>query len=290
MAVSESSDDLARRAYWSSQLDAAHAFMQRVVDYPVHECCEPVVSLAEAAAAAGVSVRFSETHIAGALPRLFLLREGLIGPFIAAARDLNRRGWTMQVEDGYRTTEMQRRLSLAPYVLDKVLGKVLWECAGHVPAEEFLFRRLTVLTATAPKIGTHMSASAIDISVLSQQDDGEVDRGGPYLELSERTPMHSPFVPEQAARNRALISLIMGSHGFVAYPYEFWHYNQGDAYDESLTGSGRPARYGAVEVDLGSGRVTPVPDPCASLHSSDSFRQAMADALDRVRLNPPACC
>jgi D-alanyl-D-alanine dipeptidase len=277
-----------RRRYWSSQLEAAHAFMQRMFEYPVQECGEPAVPLRDAARAAGVTVVFSETQIAGSYPRQFLLREGLIPAFVAAARDMNQRGWVLKVEDGYRTTEMQRHLSLAPYVLDQVLAKVIWELDGGLPSADLFFRRLMVLTATAPKIGTHMSASAIDISVLRQTDGTALDRGGPYIEMSERTPMLSPFVSAEASRNRALLSLVMGAHGFMAYPYEFWHYSQGDAYDESLTGSGRPARYGAVAVDPASGSVTPIANACASLHAPDDFRRAMEEALARLQQAPAA--
>jgi D-alanyl-D-alanine dipeptidase len=272
-----------RRAFWTTQLEAAHAFMQRMFEYPVQESGEPAVSLCEAARAAGVTVAFSDTQIAGSHPRQFLLREGLIPSFVAVARDMNGRGWVLKVEDGYRTAEMQKHLSLAPYVLDQVLAKVIWELDGKPPSPEVFFRRLMVLTATAPKIGTHMSASAIDISVLRQGDGTELDRGGPYIEMSELTPMLSPFISAVAARNRALISLAMGAHGFMAYPYEFWHYSQGDAYDEFLTGSGRPARYGAVAVDPKTGRVTPTADPNASLHAPAAFRQAMEEAMERLR-------
>jgi D-alanyl-D-alanine dipeptidase len=273
---------LDRRAFWTTQLEAAHAFMQRMFEYPVKESGEPAVSLREAARAAGVTVVFSDTKIAGSYPRHFLLREGLIPAFVAAARDMNRRGWILKVEDGYRTTEMQKHLSLAPYVLDKVLAKVIWELGGEIPSPELFFSRLMVLTATAPKIGTHMSASAIDISVLRRGVGAELDRGGPYIEMSELTPMLSPFISAEATRNRAMISLVMGAHGFMAYPYEFWHYSQGDAYDEFLTGSGRPARYGAVDIDLETGRITPVANPRASLHTPADFQQAMEKALERL--------
>jgi D-alanyl-D-alanine dipeptidase len=283
MTSADTQDAAGRRAFWTAQLEAAHAFMQRMFEYPVRESGEPAVSLREAARAAGVTVAFSDSKIAGSYPRQFLLREGLIPAFVAAAREMNQRGWVLKVEDGYRTTEMQKHLSLAPYVLDKILAKVIWELDGELPTAELFFRRLMVLTATAPKIGTHMSASAIDISVLRQDDGAELDRGGPYIELSELTPMLSPFVPAAAARHRAMISLVMGAQGFMAYPYEFWHYSQGDAYDEFLTGSGRPARYGAVAVDLGNGRVTPIPNPAASLHAPADFQKAMEEARERLR-------
>ncbi len=276
------SDDASqRRSYWAAQMDEAYAFMQRIGQYPVCECAEPVASLREAVAGSDVEVVFSDTLIAGAFPRLFLLREGLIPAFLEAARDLNRRGWLLKVEDGYRTTEMQRHLSLTPAVLDRILAKVLWEFDGRLPAAEVIFRRLSALTATTPKTGTHMSASAMDISVLRLDDRGEVDRGAPYLEMSELTPMGSPFVSAEGTRHRGLITLAMGQHGFLPYPYEFWHYNQGDAYDEMLTGSGKPGRYGAVDVDLATGRVSPTAAPLASLHTPEAFEKALDEALQR---------
>lgn len=276
------SDDGARRAYWASQLDAAYAFMCRAMDYPVAECGEPVVGLQEAAGSAGVTVHFSTTKIPGSIRRMFYLREALIPSFIAVARAMNERGWILKVEDGYRTRHMQRVLSLAPYVLDVVLARVIWELGGSVPEQDFFFKRLMVLTATAPKTGTHMSASAIDISVHRAEDALEVDRGGPYIELSEKTPMLSPFLSAAAAANRAAITAVFARAGFVAYPYEFWHYSQGDAYDQMLAASGAPARYGAVDVDTTSGRVTPVAAPTRSLHTEDAFRAAMDQALQRL--------
>jgi len=35
------------RTYWTRQMDAAHAFMQRLLDYPVAECGEPLRCLRE---------------------------------------------------------------------------------------------------------------------------------------------------------------------------------------------------------------------------------------------------
>jgi hypothetical protein len=34
----------------------------------------------------------------------------------------------------------------------------------------------------------------------------EIDRGAPYMEVSEKTPMGSPFISDQAARNTAEIT------------------------------------------------------------------------------------
>lgn len=277
------SDNEARRAYWREQMETAAHFMDTISACPVEENGEPLVALREVAAIEGPRVAFSETRIADRFGRLFFLREGLIEPFLGAAREMNERGWVLKVEDAYRSVAMQTALGAAERIFDMILERVVWELAGGTPGPELVFRRVTALVATWPKIGTHMSGSAIDISVLRQDDGTEIDRGAPYIEMSERTPMTSPFVDDAARRNRGEITALMARHGFVAYPYEFWHYSQGDAYDEYLNKTGRPGRYGAVELDPTSGRTTAVADPLAPLHTTAEIETRIEQALRRSR-------
>lgn len=276
----ESAED-ARRRYWTQSLDEAFAFMQAIKSYSVEECGEPLADLRRVSAAAGVEVVFCESpHVLG-LTRLHYLREGLIVSFVATAREMNDHGWVMRVEDGYRTREMQRGNALREDVFDVVLRKVVWECGGEVPPVDLLSRRLAALIANCPKVGTHMSGTAIDISVLDRDTGVELDRGGRYLELSELTPMASPFISPTARENRAAITTLMARHGFVAYPWEFWHYSQADAYAEYLRHTGKPARYGAVDADLPGGKVTPIQRPNRLLNTPATFHKKMVAALER---------
>lgn len=262
-------------------MDEAFAFMGQIRQYPVNECGEPVVSLVDAVAGAGLEVAFSERpHVQG-LPRLYFLRAGLIDSFVACARQMNERGWILKVEDAFRTVTMQKFLARAPHTFDYIVERVFWECNGAQPAVELLARRVAALVAAAPKVGTHMSGSAIDISVLDRATGQEIDRGRPYLEMSELTPMDSPFISAEAAANRAEITALMGRHGFVTYPWEFWHYNQGDAYDQYLNQTGKAAQYGAVHISLSDGSVQPIEDPLAPLNSSEEMESEMRQALER---------
>lgn len=277
-----SEDD--RRAYWIAQLDEAYQFMfDSILHYPVEECGERFVSLREASAAAGVEVLFADaSHVRG-LERLFYLREGQIPGFVAAAREMNQRGWILRVEDGYRTREIQKYLGRLPQVFDAVLKTVMWELKGQVPTAQFMFRRCSCLVASVPKFGTHMSGSAIDISVVHRDDPArEVDRGAPYIEMSALTPMDSPFVPEQARHNRREITALMRRHGFVEYPFEFWHYSSGDAYDQFLRRTGKPAIYGAVDWDPVTHAVTPLADLNQPLNSEEEVRAEIEAALQRL--------
>jgi D-alanyl-D-alanine dipeptidase len=169
-------------------------------------------------------------------------------------------------------------------VFDAVLSRVMWELGGQRPTPEFMFRRCSALVASVPKFGTHMSGSAIDISVMHLDDpQREVDRGAPYLEMSALTPMGSPFVSDTARRNRRDISALMRRHGFVDYPWEFWHYSSGDAYEQVLLKTGRPAIYGAVQWDPATHQVAPLPQPEQPLNSFDEIRAEIDAALARRR-------
>jgi len=275
--------DVTRRSYWTEQFEAAYRFMfEAILPYPVVECGESLVSLREAAEVAHVTVQFSERSHVNDLPRLYYLRDGQIPGFIGAAAEMNDRGWILRVEDGYRTPEMQKYLGRTPQVFDAVLGSVMWELGGELPTPEFMFRRCSALVASVPKFGTHMSGSAIDISVMYLDDpQREVERGAPYLEMSALTPMGSPFVCDIARRNRRDISALMRRHGFVDYPYEFWHYSSGDAYEQVLLDTGRPAIYGAVQWDATTNQVTALPQPERPLNSFDEIRAEIDAALAR---------
>ena len=277
-------DEQERRQYWTGQMDAAYRFMLAVQEHPVEECGEPAVFLPSAAASAGVTVLFSALPHARGLPRLYFLRRGLVEDFLAAAAEMNSRGWALRVEDAYRSREMQKHLALRPTVFSAVVGKVRWELDGAMPPVDLLRRRLAAMIAMNPRVGTHCGASAVDVSVVSLESGAEIDRGAPYLEISENTPMGSPFVSAQGQANRREITTLMARHGFRTYPYEFWHYNKGDAYDEHLSASGRPARYGPVDLDPRTGAVTAIADPACPLNSDEEIGARIADAL---RADPP---
>jgi D-alanyl-D-alanine dipeptidase len=185
------------------------------------------------------------------------------------------------VEDAFRSREMQRYNGLRPELFDVILRKIIWEIGGRTPDPEFCFRRLLTLVAQIPRTGTHMAGSAIDVSVLDRATGTEVDRGKPYLEMSEYTPMTSPYVSPHALRNRQEITAIMRESGFAEYPFEFWHYSSGDAHDQILRDTGLPARYGAVDYDVAAGTITPIEEPEKPLNSFDDIRAEIQASLER---------
>lgn len=262
-------------------MEEGAAFMDAIRQYPVQECGERFVSLRDVAKDSSLEVEFLEKpHVEG-LPRLYYLREKQIAGFISAAREMNSRGWIMRVEDGFRTRRMQKMLTQQPSLFDAVLRTTIWELGGKTPSVELMTRRCGALIAPCPKVGTHMSGSAIDISVLDRSTGEEVNRGKAYLEMSELTPMDSPFVEPEARAMRKEITALMRRHGFVEYPYEFWHFNGGDAYGEYMLKSGKPGRYGAVDWDEKTNRITPIENPLTPLNSDEEIAKLITEALAR---------
>jgi len=253
--------------------------MLAIQAHPVEECGESLVCLPDAAKEAGVRLEFClERHVQGT-ERLFFLRLGLMAPLLEAARELNEKGWVLKIEDAFRTRFMQKHLALREDIFARIVDKVRWEVKGDEPSLELLRQRLAALIAMSPKVGTHMSGSAVDVSVHRLEDGSEVDRGAPYIELSEKTPMGSPFVSRQARANRDAITRIMARHGFVTYPFEFWHYNRGDALEARLRRSRRPARYGPVDLDPSNGTVTSIADPLEPHNSLDDLAARLEELL-----------
>src|SRR5437867_1439294 len=95
--IAQSNSDV-RRAYWTQQMDQAWDFMAAMRQYPVQECGEKPVSLTEATESTALEVQFNATKFAEHFERLFYLRQGQIRDFVAAAREMNERGWILRVE------------------------------------------------------------------------------------------------------------------------------------------------------------------------------------------------
>ncbi|WP_166819661.1 M15 family metallopeptidase [Thalassoroseus pseudoceratinae] len=275
-------NDQERRTYWTEQMELGYQMVEELMSFPVEECGEGFGSIPEAAEEAGVEIMFSNTKIAGDLDRVFFLRESLVHDVIEITKAMNDRGWVLKIEDGYRSVEMQGALVRKPSVFDAVLQKCIWENGGHIPTEEFVFRRAIVMVANVPKIGTHMSGSAIDISVYERDTQQEVWRGGPYLEVSEKTPMRSPFISTEELENRLAITEVMESHGFMHFPYEFWHFNKGDAGDHILNSKAEPAPFGPVHWNRETNEVTPIPEPLQPLNPLTVIKQEIAAAMERA--------
>ena len=280
--ITATNDQTARRAYWTEQMELGYSMVEKLISFPVAECGERFACMRSAAASENVEMLFSKSKIAGNMDRVFFMRESLVRDVVTIGRVMNERGWILKIEDAFRSLAMQRQLVRKPQVFDAILKKCIWENGGEIPTAEMIFRRVIVMTANIPKIGTHMSGSAIDVSVFHRDDGREVWRGNAYLEMSERTPMRSRFVEPEHIANRLAITEIMESHGFMHFPFEFWHFNKGDAGDHILNHNSAPCRYGPVDWNPITNEVTPVADPLSPLNPLPVIENEITAAMLRA--------
>jgi D-alanyl-D-alanine dipeptidase len=275
-------DEAARIAFWVEYMERSYALSMAIIAHPLAECSEGFASIPAAMADARAEVLFSDTRLAGQYERLFYIRASLIPPLVAIARKMNARGWVLKIEDAYRTRAMQTALGRAPAVFDRIVQTCVRECGGQRPPVELVYRRAMCLVANVPLTGTHLAGAAVDISVLRRDDGREIWRGKPYLEMSEYTPMDSPFISAEERENRVAITEVMEQHNFLHYPGEFWHYNSQDSLYQIQVGLGQPGRYGPVDWDARTNTVTPFADPTALLTPYDLLEQLIEDSMKRV--------
>ncbi|MFT5085817.1 MAG: D-alanyl-D-alanine dipeptidase [Candidatus Latescibacterota bacterium] len=275
-------DEDDRRRFWTEHMERSHHLLEAMTQYPTDESGEGFASIPEAAAAADIEMLFAESKIAGDLDRIFYIRQSLIPDLLAIARDMGERGWLLKIEDGYRTQQMQTELGQKPAVFDLIVHSCRWESGGQTPSLDLIRRRSTCLVANYPNRGTHTMGAAVDISVFRRDDGTEVSRGKSYLEMSEYTPMDSPFVSAEDRQNRREITALMERHGFLHYPGEFWHYNKGDALYHYMANTDLPAPYGPVHWDPATNRVTAYDDVSSPLTPPTEMATYLEAAIARL--------
>jgi zinc D-Ala-D-Ala dipeptidase len=241
------------RAYWTRTLTEGAAFMRAAGAHPVEECGESLADLPATARSAGVRIAFPERHATGR-PLDLRLRRSNAEALLGVAEQLAADGALLVVEDALRSPADQAGLARNPAELAKVAAVLdRYELA---PGDDELVGWLGLMVAATPRTAGHVAGAAVDVSVR-RADGSEIDRGATYPDWSERMPMHSPYVTREQAAARALVNDAMAAHGFVALPYEFWHYSRGDAVAATASGERAPARYGPVHV-APSGEIAPI--------------------------------
>lgn len=148
--------------------------------------------------------------------------ERLAHAIVAASGDLSKLlpGYTLVVFDAARPLSIQKQM------FDLVRG---------TPSEKYIANPYNEFPG-----GFHNYGMAIDLSICNV--DGELlDMGtgfDSFDELahvgSEREMMEKGRLSSDAYANRMLLYSIMGRHGLLPYPYEWWHY-QLDRTEESKT-------------------------------------------------------
>jgi D-alanyl-D-alanine dipeptidase len=118
---------------------------------------------------------------------------------VKVQKDLAAQGLGLKIFDAYRPLSVQKRM---------------WD----------LIRDDRYVSNPALNAGRHTRGTAIDLTLVDR-DGREVPMPTPFDDFTERAHRDAPGVPVEAARNSKLLETTMQKHGFLPYPFEWWHFD-----------------------------------------------------------------
>lgn len=197
----------------------------------VHPIRHRLVPLEEVSPAALQEVRYATRYIFTGTqlypqPRLWLHRD-TARALSRVQRDLAEHGLGLKVYDAYRPFSVQQRM---------------WN----------LIRDERYVSNPAKNRGRHTRGTAVDVTLVDARG-AQLDMPSDFDDFSDKAHGDYAGATARQKRNRSLLARVMSRHGFVPYPYEWWHFD--------LRGW---QKYPVLDVsprDLDEGKQTTVPVP-----------------------------
>lgn len=191
----------------------------RVLQYPVSDCGEPLVDLADYAEFRLSSKRQKEN------PHFSKVRRGFAERLQRASKLLPT-PLVFLIEDGFRSLVYQRKIYDECY--EELKRKNLsWDSAK-------LQREVARYVANPAEAPPHCTGGAIDLSLLNQETQSELQFDATSDEMPEinecRGYTGATNISEEARKNRTVLIRALSSVDFVNYPTEWWHWSYGDRY------------------------------------------------------------
>ncbi len=165
----------------------------------------------------------------------FYLRESVASSLTKVMVELGEKGHIVVVKSAYRSLAEQKTRFLKR-VKDVALKN------PSLPKRKVL-EMANIYTAGVPILGAHTAGAAIDV-VLAGTDMGSVY---PQACLEAKTTYYK--LRAEIKKNRMILCSAMEKHGFVNYPFEWWHFSQGDVCAAYLKHQ-LTAIYAPVDFDL----------------------------------------
>ena len=72
--------------------------------------------------------------------------------------------------------------------------------------------------------GRHTRGTAVDLTLVDR-DGHELPMPTPFDDFTERAHRDAPGIPAEAAKNSKRLETVMIEHGFLPYPFEWWHFD-----------------------------------------------------------------
>jgi D-alanyl-D-alanine dipeptidase len=113
--------------------------------------------------------------------------------------ELNKRGLTLKVWDGFRPVAAQRKF---------------WEIC---PDPKYV--------SEPSKGGRHTRGTAIDCTLVDIKTGKELEMGTAFDDFTENASPSCTKVCEEAQSNRKILQTVMNKHGFAPVNWEWWHFD-----------------------------------------------------------------
>ncbi len=184
-------------------LFAACASATKPVRNPEHPAARRLVNLRAVDPSLRFDVRYAtENNFTGQrlypLPAVWL-HEDTARALVNVQRDLQKEGLGLKVFDGYRPYHVQQRM---------------WD----------LIRDERYVSNPAKNAGRHTRGTAVDVTLVDAKG-RELQMPTGFDDFTERAHRGAAGIPARAASNSLKLERAMARHGFIPYPYEWWHFD-----------------------------------------------------------------
>lgn len=127
------------------------------------------------------------------------LHRNTANALVQVQHDLAEQGLGLKIFDAYRPLSVQ---------------KEMWD----------LIHDARYVSNPAINAGRHTRGTAIDLTLVDR-DGEELPMPTPFDDFTERAHRGARGIPAEAARNAKLLETTMVKHGFIPYPFEWWHFD-----------------------------------------------------------------
>ncbi len=127
------------------------------------------------------------------------LHRSVAEALVKVQQELAAQGLGLKIFDAYRPLSVQQRM---------------WD----------LIHDDRYVSNPALNAGRHTRATAVDITLVDK-DGKDLPMPTPFDDFTERAHRDAAGIPEEAAHNSKLLEAVMQKHGFLPYPFEWWHFD-----------------------------------------------------------------
>lgn len=186
-----------------SMLLVACAAAPKPVRNPEHPAARRLVNLRTVEPSLRFDVRYASTNnFTGQqlypLPAVWL-HEDVAHALVNVQRDLQKEGLGLKVFDGYRPYHVQQRM---------------WD----------MIRDERYVSNPAKNAGRHTRGTAVDVTLVDLRG-RELPMPTAFDDFTERAHRNASGTSPRARANSQKLERVMVRHGFIAYPYEWWHFD-----------------------------------------------------------------